>query len=238
METEYLKATGAQLCAGQATSDTERNEAVYRAQILPQVEKAVNTAAEYAELRRVYASRVAAQWYRERSATKHTAYANLIDKGDIDSWQSQRAWSPREVFDRYVKSYANGEFKVEHTTQKGNTIYTETFVYGGVDFTHIPRANVSGTEFARKHPTLKTAVNAAVSEPVTEDGSTQVWLGGQSTEIPLAQASRLPRSPLSMPLFYVLTTLPIAAWLLIGALLLRRRRGRVPGAPATTAVAS
>jgi hypothetical protein len=32
-----------------------------------------------------YASRVAARWYRDRSAKKHTAYAGLIDTGDIMS---------------------------------------------------------------------------------------------------------------------------------------------------------
>ena len=37
------------------------------------LDTAVNSAPEYADLRRVYASRVAAQWYRERSATKTTA---------------------------------------------------------------------------------------------------------------------------------------------------------------------
>src|SRR5262249_24767437 len=72
METDYVKTTGVggtSGCTGQSQAETRYNEAVYRATILPQVERAVNTAPEYADLRRVYVSRVAAQWYRERSRT-------------------------------------------------------------------------------------------------------------------------------------------------------------------------
>src|SRR5207248_1505997 len=127
METEYLKTPGVASagCPGQATSDTNYNEAVYRVMILPALVKAVNTAPEYADLRRVYASRVAAEWYRQRSAKKTTAYGHLVDSGDVSAWPSRVKWDPKEVFDRYVKSYKDGEFKVEQTTRQGNQEVTQ-----------------------------------------------------------------------------------------------------------------
>ena len=81
----------------------------------------MNTAPEYADLRRVYVSRVAAQWYRERSQTKDTAYSDLIDTGDAGNWPLRESWTPKQVFDKYVKSYTKGEFNVTHRTRKGTT---------------------------------------------------------------------------------------------------------------------
>lgn len=127
-------------CPGQSESDTKRNETLFRTTILPQVNKAVNSAPEYADLRRVYLSRVAAQFFRERSLTKRTAYSDLIDKGNVDAWPSREPWDPKEVWQRFVKSYTDGEFKVEVRTERGDVVEVATYVYGGVDLTTIPRS--------------------------------------------------------------------------------------------------
>jgi hypothetical protein len=151
------------------------------------VVKAVNNAPEYADLRRVYASRVAAQWYRDRSRTKHTAYRAIIDSGNVSRWPSRTPWSPREVFDRYVDSYRKGEFRVTHKTRIGNTIYTNLYVFGGVDFTNPPRSSVSDATFSRDYPKLAGTVVGSLGAP-SSDGD-HVWLGGESTDIPLATVS-------------------------------------------------
>jgi hypothetical protein len=241
METEYFKAQGAAGsagCTGQASSDTTHNEGVYRATILPQVEKAVNTAPEYADLRRVYASRVAAEWYRQRSKDKSTAYADLVDSGDASAWPLRVKWNPREVFDRYVKSYKDGEFKVERTTQKGDTLYTYLYVYGGVDFSTIPSKKVSGAEFASTRPKLDASVQGSLFSPTTEEGKNETWLGGRSTERPASEAYPIPASPLGKPQFYVLAALPVLAWLMLGAYLLRRRHRRPATSSSATSVTS
>ncbi|MEU6017638.1 hypothetical protein ABZ826_27415 [Streptomyces sp. NPDC047515] len=67
METQYLNARNplgahqAGSCSQQEKSVEAHNESVFRGMILPRVERAVNTAPEYASLRRVYRSRVAAE---------------------------------------------------------------------------------------------------------------------------------------------------------------------------------
>lgn len=233
METEYFQATGAASsadCATQADSDTRYNEQVYRERILPLLEKAVNEDPEYADLRRVYASRVAAEWYRQRSDTKTTAYGDLIDSGDVSAWSARTAWSPREVFDRYVKSYKNGEFRVERRTRRGNTIYTNLYVYGGVDLTRIPKRLLSAAELTSTRPALAAAVDESLYTPAAEeDGAT--WLGGRTTERPLYAPTPPPTSPLGRPYFY-LTALPVLAWLFVGGYLLLRWRRRTTGAAA------
>ncbi|MBB4961255.1 hypothetical protein [Micromonospora polyrhachis] len=234
METEYFKTEGAATsanCPGQATRDTEHNEVVYRQRILPELEKAVNTAPEYADLRRVYVSRVAAEWYRQRSETKTTAYGELVDSGDASAWPSRVPWDPKEVFDRFVKSYKDGEFRVERTTREGNRVLTQLYVYGGVDFTNIPKDLLSGAEFANDRPTLDTTVRDALVKPTTEAGKGAMWLGGRSTERPLSSPHPMPGSPLGNPLFYVLAVLPVLTWLTIGGYLLIRRRTRPAATP-------
>ncbi len=227
MESDYIKAKGVGQhadCQGQSPADTQANEALYRSLILPLVKQAVNTAPDYTDLRLVYVSRVAAQWYRERSATKHTAYSDLVDKGDVSNWPSRTPWSAREVFDRYVKSYTDGEFNVTHTTQQGDRILTETFVYGGVDLSRIPRTKLSGAAFNKQQPALPSTVAQAVyAKTGTQDGKL-VWLGGQSTPRPLTEIARGVASPTSEASFWVFTTLPLVVWLTGGALLLARRR--------------
>jgi hypothetical protein len=175
METEYFKSGGITADAGQATSDTQRDEAAYRQRILPELEKAVNTAPEYADLRRVYGSRVAAEWYRQRSAKKPTAYGHLIDSGDVSAWPSRVKWDPKEVFNRFVKSFTDGEFKVERTSRRGDMVVTHLYVYGGVDFTNIPKKLLSGGEFTSNRPALDVTVGGALSAPTAEERKDKTW---------------------------------------------------------------
>ncbi|MFG2333977.1 hypothetical protein ACGFMM_30765 [Streptomyces sp. NPDC048604] len=229
MESEVVKAkgvAGANGCPLQDEATTEHNESLYRTTILPQVQNAVNRAPEYADLRRVYASRVAAEWFRKRSTTKHTAYSDVIGKGDISRWASREKWTPREVFDRYVQSYKNGEFKVKHKTTKGGYVYTQTYVYGGVDFTRINQNRLSATAFAEDHPGLVSSARNALHAP--SGTGREVWLGGITSSKPLPEAYASPTPATSSPWFYALASLPILGWLAAGGLLLRRRRAAVP----------
>jgi hypothetical protein len=229
MEGEYFKTKGAASdvgCDKQSTSDTNYNEALYRSRILPQVEKAVNTTPEYADLRRVYASRVAAEWYRQRSKTKTTAYSKLVDSGDASAWPLREKWSPMDTFTRYVKSFKDGEFKVERKTTEGNYIVTHIYVYGGVDLTNIPEKRLGAAEFSRTRPALDSTVAKALSAPRAEQGQSLTWLGGRSTQRPPWSPQPLPTSPLRMPIFYVLVTLPVLLWLGLGAFIGVRRRRR------------
>ncbi|WP_148083568.1 hypothetical protein [Micromonospora sp. Llam0] len=230
METEVVNSVGVggmdPGCPGQTEADTKRNETLFRALILPQVEEAVNNAPEYADLRRVYVSRVAAEWYRERSATKRTAYSDLIDQGNVDDWTAREPWSPIEVWQRYVRSYTDGEFTFEQRTERGDVIEIATYVYGGVDLTDIPRSRLSGDAFAQQRPELPSAVGQAPYTPVIEEEENLVWLGGQTTARPLTELQVVRRSPTSAPAFWILTTSPFLLWIIGGALLLVRRRVR------------
>jgi hypothetical protein len=155
-------------------------ESLYRKFILPHMVKAVNTAPEYAELRGVYRSRVAAEWYRQRSASKETTYRSMVNNGDVSSWPARQNWSPNQVFNQYVSSLKNSEFRVTRTKQEGNMLYTEIYVFGGVDFTNILFNKLSSGNFQRKWGDLQQVVDKSMKSPVT-DHQGKIWLGGSST---------------------------------------------------------
>jgi hypothetical protein len=210
MESDYLQGAGvpqqaAASCPPQDKAVEQRNEAVFRALILPRVEQAVNTAPEYADLRRAYLSRVAAEWYRKRSATRQTAYRDMVDRGNVAPWASKQPWNPKDVFDRYVQSYTKGEFNVTHTTRQGNVITTQTYVFGGVDFTNMVERKLSAADFQRQHPGLAASVSRAGSAPAADPSGHAVWLGG-TTAPPKAASSG---SSLTGALFAA----PILVWI-------------------------
>ncbi|MBT1092140.1 hypothetical protein [Streptomyces sp. Tu102] len=180
METQYLKDNGASSaasCPEQDKATEDHNEALFRDLILPRLKKAINTAPEYADLRRVYLARVAAEWYRELSRTKDTTYGDLIDSGDIDNWRRTGDWQPTDTFDRYVDSYTKGEFKVTDRTTKGSTTYVRSYVYGGVDLTRIPLKTVTDDRFTSDFAGLPQSVDRSLNAPSAAAGDETVWLG-------------------------------------------------------------
>ncbi|MEU8889835.1 hypothetical protein [Streptomyces sp. NPDC048442] len=168
---------GAKGCRKESQATENRNEALYRKLILPRLQRAVNKAPEYAQLRRIYLSRIAAEWYRARSTKHHTTYSSLINSGDVSRWPHNGAWKPRDTFDAYVDSYRNGEFKVKNRTRKGNYIYTNTYVYGGVDWSKLNIHQMSRQSFEQQAPGLAADTKQAVDGRTKTNGD-QVLVGG------------------------------------------------------------
>ncbi|MEU0370085.1 hypothetical protein ABZ070_07435 [Streptomyces sp. NPDC006283] len=179
METQYLEQRGesaTRSCPKQDKATEDHNEQHFRTLILSELKKAINTAPEYADLRRVYLARVAAEWYRDLSRGKDTTYGDLIGTGDIDDWRITGPWKPTDTFDRFVESYTKGEFKVTDRTTEGGTTYVRSYVYGGVDFSRIPLKEVPVDRFTADHANLPEEVRRSLNAPST-DGNGGIWLG-------------------------------------------------------------
>ncbi|MEV4680961.1 hypothetical protein [Streptomyces kurssanovii] len=242
METQYLKQRGESAtgtCPRQDKATEDHNEQHFRGLILPELKKAINTAPEYAELRRVYLARVAAEWYRDLSRSKDTTYGDLIDTGDIDNWRSDGRWKPTDTFDRFVDSYTKGEFKVTDRTTEGGTTYVRSYVYGGVDFTRIPVTKVSDDRFTAAFADLPQKINRSLSAP-SADGHGAIWLG---EPVPRQAAGPEPPAPApgraadldpqEEPLGVVASALRLLPVVLAAAALLLWWRRRRPNAAAT-----
>lgn len=150
-----------------------RKDALFSELIIPELVKAVNTAPEYAELRRVYLSRVAAEWLRARSATTGTAVSSIIDSGNVEPWVSQTPWNPRELFDRFVHSYYHDKITVQRSY--GDLVYDRIIPVGGVMFDRIERREIGEREFKTRYPRRAEQMRRAQGQ-VVKSGD-EVWLG-------------------------------------------------------------
>jgi hypothetical protein len=76
LEAEYLRERGVRSgadCAAASDRSRRHGERVYRRIVLPRLVQQVNEAPEYEALRRIFAARVIAEWYKRRSRTEELA---------------------------------------------------------------------------------------------------------------------------------------------------------------------
>jgi hypothetical protein len=222
METDYLKQQGVQ---GSCTTPDARMEATFRTMVLPKVEDAVNHSPDFAELRRVYLSRVAAEWYRQKHS-RGGLLSSLIDSNDVSAWPALQSWSPRQVFDQYVDSYNKKEFNITKQYTQGDTVYTQTYTYGGVDFSNVVLHAMAPGVFQQQHPGASQAVQHSYQQP-TQNGSGTLLLGGTSHPVlpgNLNDPAMTVPVATSRPSFWYVAATPLVLWLIAGALLVVRRR--------------
>ena len=172
-------------CPQEDAATEARKEELFQRLILPKVIEAVNTQPQYEPLRRVYLSRVAAEWFRRRSYGQKTPVSKVVDSGNIDRWAAPPGWNPFITYNQFLNSIRHGEW----TVQRGQ----RTLIYGGVDFSRTPRHLVGRREFTRHWPKLAKRVKRAQARPVARGGD--LWLGGASarTAARLGKPTAIPR---------------------------------------------
>ncbi|MER6997683.1 hypothetical protein [Streptomyces sp. NPDC000410] len=198
MESQYLSgqgSKGAVSCDERDPAAEKRNEQAFRRLILPRIEQAVNHAPEYAGLRRVYLSRVAAEWYRQLDRRTSVTYSDLIGRGDVSRWVTRTSWKPVDTFNQYVRSYREGEFNITRRTRSGNYLYTKTYVFGGVDFARVNLTRVKpASAFRDEWAGMPRDAGLAASADLSGAGASHVWLGGDTTS-PTGGADTAPQKP-------------------------------------------
>lgn len=157
------------------------NQRVVDRTIVPAVEKMINSAPQYADLRRVYTSRVAAEWIRQQDAKKATDFRSIINSDDVKRWQLRAphtGWDKNELFKKYRKIYTEGEFQYELDVR--GTVYT--YIVGGVDFSKSPKRNISRARFDVETPKLPgtTQISRSALQTYRESGTT--YLGGNTAD--------------------------------------------------------
>jgi hypothetical protein len=176
-QAEHSGAAPGQGCPQGNPAIEQLAEGIFRRLILPSVVQAVNTGPAFAPLRRVYASRIAAEWFRGRHRHDRSPVGRIADSGDIDRWHARPAWNPLDVFNQYVQSYRNGEWTVQRPDPANDQVIVYTF--GGVDFSRTPEVKVARRDFRARWPKLAADVSRSMRRPVT-DAQGAVWIGGSS----------------------------------------------------------
>ncbi|MEU9113269.1 hypothetical protein AB0D04_16170 [Streptomyces sp. NPDC048483] len=150
--------------------------------IMPEIEKRVNTLPRYADLRRVYTARVAAEFIRQQDAITPTDYHKLINSNDITATPLRapnQDWTRQKVYDAYIESLKKGEETWEHDAGGGRY----TFTVGGVDFSKQPKRNMGPVRFRVEHRDLPkqthTSVKTLTDNAKSNDGNL-LLLGGNT----------------------------------------------------------
>ncbi|MFE2877698.1 hypothetical protein ACFXG6_35145 [Streptomyces roseus] len=176
-KSDHIDDPSTQPCKADPATDA-RNDELHRTLVLPEVVNAVNTAPEYAPLRRAYMARIIAQWVRERHQQGHrTSFDKIIGSGNLGPARLDGSWRPKQVFDDYVRSYRDKEFDITRETADGGVRRVTRFVYGGADLTNVRLTAVGAEEARQRYPQVTRAAQDSAAKAVTApDGS--IWLGG------------------------------------------------------------
>jgi LPXTG-motif cell wall-anchored protein len=154
------------------------NQRLVNTMIIPEVEKQINNDPEYADLRRVYTSRIAAEWVRQQDAKKPTDYHKIIDSNDVSKWPIRGPkWDKMDVWKEMVKSFTEGDYSFER--EYGGRVYIYTV--GGVDFSTSPKRNINRPRFIAEHRYLPRTTTTSV-KTMTDDAETDdtLYLGGNT----------------------------------------------------------
>jgi LPXTG-motif cell wall-anchored protein len=128
------------------------------------LEDYVNTAPEFADLRRVYTTRVAAEWIKDRDAERPGAFHDVIGSGDVSAWPARTDYDPEDVFDALMEQLETVQYTYEY--EHGDLEYTLE-VTGGIELPDAPRDETSKEEFERDHPRLPRTVQDARYDTVS-----------------------------------------------------------------------
>ena len=175
-------------------------EALMRQWILPQLVQEVNTAPQWEPLRRIYMSRVAAQWVRQE-AGPNTVMGRLVDSGLHRNWIAQPAWSPTATWDQYLQVYGTPTQYTTPVQIDGVTVNYSFTAYGGVNFKQkIHEKNASNRQFKARWHGLAAAAKRSIKRPSKGGGTTLVGGGirlgattHRSKHLKLPKFVRIPR---------------------------------------------
>jgi hypothetical protein len=167
-------------------------ETQYRNVILPQLIQEVNTAPQFEPLRRIYMSRVAAQWVRE-NASPGSVMGRLIDSGLHRSWIAQPGWSANAIWEQYVQQFNSRTPYTIPVQEDGTTVNATVYVAGGVNFKQkIHEHGTSNRQFKAHWRGLAAAAEHSTKRPSTADGTTLYGGGTTSQAAPHGRKHQLP----------------------------------------------
>jgi len=146
----------------------------------PVIEKAVNTAPVFAELRHVYRARIAAAWVKQRSRVQAGPYDDIINSGDVSRWPSRTKWSARKIYNQFLEDWNTVQRTVEREeVVDGRPVTWEYKIYGGVEWDESPRHRMGAARFRRHHRQLPKTVHDSRAQTVNY-GDAGVYLGGSA----------------------------------------------------------
>lgn len=139
--------------------------------ILPYVIADVNHGEKYEDLRNVYVALALAQWYKSRVTPHMDIFRDSLESSRSIVLSALRPWNPKGIWDRYIYSYKNGEYKCwENTTTKtarGSHTEYRSRQAGGVSFGGIKDHMV---EIETIPSEVHDQINSAIANGYVDEG--------------------------------------------------------------------
>lgn len=115
--------------------------------VLPQLNKKVNEAYAYADLRDVYNALILAQWYKEKFGSGFNSLLRTVNYHVFDEVETTYISTPEETYQSYLKSIKDGQYSFSETETFGSpfgmVITTRHYFSGGVDLRYVRLARAS-----------------------------------------------------------------------------------------------
>jgi len=109
--------------------------------ILPELDKRVNEAYTYADLREVYNALILAQWYKGKFSYSTDPLLRAVNSNVINEAELNYSYSTEEIYQDYLKSFKGGEYSFSENDSFANpfnaTVSVRHYFSGGVDFRRI-----------------------------------------------------------------------------------------------------
>lgn len=109
--------------------------------VLPQLNRQINEAYAYADLREVYNALILAQWYKQRFNPYTDSLLKAVDYRLLEDAEVNYSYQPEEIYRDYLKSLKEGRYSFTESDGVAGgfytTITTRHYFSGGVDFKNI-----------------------------------------------------------------------------------------------------
>lgn len=115
--------------------------------VLPQLNKRINEAYAYADLRDVYNALILASWYKEKFGVRYSSLLKNVDRRILQDVKTEYIFTPNEIYRDYLKSIKEGESTFSETENFASPFYggiiTRHYFIGGIDLRNIRLTNVA-----------------------------------------------------------------------------------------------
>ena len=115
--------------------------------ILSELNKRVNEAYAYADLREVYNALIMAQWYKERFSYSTDPLLRAVNFNVLKEAEVDYSYSTGEIYQDYLKSFKGGEYSFSEddsfTSPFNGSVSIRHYFSGGVDFKSIRVARIN-----------------------------------------------------------------------------------------------
>ena len=101
--------------------------------VLPQLNKKVNEAYSYADLRDVYNALILSQWYKEKFGSGYNSLLRTVNYQVLDDVETNYISTPGEIYQSYLKSIKEGQYSFTETETFGGAFYTTITISRRID---------------------------------------------------------------------------------------------------------